>query len=212
MTSVQQALEECEDMTLSKASQRCDRVKLTGELRGKCTRAQVTALQSLKESVLGDKDLFEKGPASIKWLKTLVKAQIHGRAVLSSSVVEAATFDLDRCLVRKFPIGQKFDERESIKNDTMLNTDPQVAIRTTRQGVSFIEVTFPDQTTDIPLKCKDGTISFLKPVPKHIELEVERLFKLMAQEHKKYVHGNCVRGGTPDFGPKKTEWIASFGR
>ena len=201
MASVAQTLDQCEDSILSDAARRCDKVKLEGKLRGQCTRAQFEALESLKENVLSDKDAFEKGPASVNWIKILVRAQIKGKSVLPTSAVDAAVYALDRCLVSKFPSGQKYEKPSTINELGDIGKSAySVAIRTTRAGVSFIEVTRPNGSTDLPIRCKDGTLSFLEPVPKPIEDEVQRLFRLMAQEGKAIIIGSCVRGGIPDFG------------
>ena len=203
MASVAQTLDQCEDSILSDAARRCDKVKLEGKLRGQCTRAQFEALESLKENVLSDKDAFEKGPASVTWINILVRAQIKGKSILPTSAVDAAVYALDRCLVSKFPSGQKYESstiNELGKNADIGKSAYSVAIRSTRQGVSFIEVTRPNGSTDLPIRCKDGTLSFLEPVPRYVEDEVQRLFRLMAQEGKAIIIGSCVRGGIPDFG------------
>ena len=156
MPTVETVLDECEDNVLSRASQRCSKVGLNDKFRGSCARSQFVALERIKDSILSDKEVFEKGPSAIGWLKVLVRGQIAGKVVLASSAVDGAVFDYDRCMVRSFPTGQKFDERKIEYTPEKL--DYSVAIKTTSRNVSYIEVTRPNGEVELPLLCKDNTI------------------------------------------------------
>lgn len=127
------ALDECIDDVITRASQRCDRAGVIGKgNRSRCARAESALLNSIRSGIISNEDLFKKGPFSKDWKRFLQRSvyqaieslemlevrpdslaegdipqdrQTRGQVEEKvGKVLQAAAFDFDRCLAKSWPV------------------------------------------------------------------------------------------------------------